>query len=92
MDKSPICPFNNLGFCKYKDKCKKKHLAEKCLNRKCERKCSKRHPKLCKYGESCRCKAKGVCAYDHDIIANKEEFIDMIKNIEEEKYSEKKET
>ena len=42
------CLFNNYGYCKYKEECKKKHSSGICQNPECDGKCPERHPKHCK--------------------------------------------
>jgi hypothetical protein len=59
------CQFN-VGFCKYKEKCYKKHYAEKCMDLNCDNRCFKRHPKQCKRGQNCKFFKQKTCAYDHD--------------------------
>ena len=64
-----VCRYNQTGFCKYKDHCKKTHENQKCKNlASCTNKeCLKRHPKRCKHfykDEGCRFKED--CAYSHE--------------------------
>ena len=60
-----VCVYHKYGFCRYREKCLKKHLKQECkeLNN-CPAKniCHKRHPKLCRryvfegsciFGEKC---------------------------------------
>lgn len=63
-----LCLHNQTGFCKFKDKCPRRHENTICENTEpCNKeKCSKRHPKVCKHfrtNESCRHGEN--CAYKH---------------------------
>ena len=62
-----ICKFNQYGYCRYKEMCRKQHINEKCENSSCERKaCSLRHPKLCKFfRENGFCKFGEWCKFIH---------------------------
>ena len=42
------CPFNDKGFCKYQERCNKQHYKDRCQELKCDGKCLKRHPKVCR--------------------------------------------
>ena len=60
-----VCLYQKYGFCRYKDKCKKRHLKQECKDlHSCKTKniCDKRHPRICKryvgegscvFGEKC---------------------------------------
>ena len=62
-DKDTLCKFQNTGYCKYQDKCKYKHVTEKCGGN-CDRKsCQKRHQRQCKF--SIKCKRQNSCQYLH---------------------------
>ena len=67
MANKVLCLFNKYGFCKYLDKCRKKHNKEICDNPDCEvDKCVKRHPKTCRYyKEYERCKFGDYCSFKH---------------------------
>ena len=53
-DLKKICPYFNVGYCRYRDHCKHIHPSENCGERNCTGKnCRKRHRKLCRYGENC---------------------------------------
>ena len=63
-----ICKYNQTGFCKFKEKCQKRHedqLCEahpQCTNRECE----KRHPKVCRnFSAKGECSHNEKCAYSH---------------------------
>ena len=68
---SSKCLFNDVGFCKYRDRCRKKHYTEKCRQEKCDETCTQRHPKACKHEENCKFYTKNICAYDHDNLAKR---------------------
>ena len=64
MTKENVCRYHNVGYCKYKDKCKFLHSTEDC-DKKCKRNtCLKRHRKICKHGDNCNHKQK--CEFKHD--------------------------
>ena len=69
------------GYCKNKENCVKKHMADKCKNiSTCKSKvCIKRHPKICKrFSVEKFCKFGPGCAYLHlldpsvDIVKQKD--------------------
>jgi hypothetical protein len=67
MTDKAFCPFYNVGYCKYKDKCSKEHAQDECEDRKCTNKlCHKRHRKSCRNGLECRFNAKNKCEFKHD--------------------------
>ena len=71
MSSVKVCKYNETGFCKDKDQCKKTHDFQKCGNpTSCKRKeCSKRHHKLCNHylkEEGCRFKEDG--AYSNEDV------------------------
>ena len=63
----PICKFNQVGFCKFGEECGKFHENEKCLKTNCNpKKCTKKHPKECRYFSVSRfCKFGSDCAFLH---------------------------
>ena len=80
------CLFNDVGFCKLKESCRKQHFSEKCEAINCDRNCSKRHPKECKHGRKCRFKATNICAFNHEESGNKNtKVMDDFKDILEQK-------
>ena len=59
-----MCKFQKFGFCKFKERCKKKHLKETCENRSScvnVKSCEKRHPYECK-----RSVSEGFCSFGSD--------------------------
>ena len=65
-----ICKYNWSGYCKYKSKCKKKHLEHTCRILGCEDiSChlKKRHPALCRYNKRGTCRWHTECAYLHTV-------------------------
>ena len=62
-----ICQFNQSGYCKYREKCRKQHITEICSKDKCkETSCNLRHPRPCKfYMNFGRCKFGTDCLYLH---------------------------
>ena len=61
-----VCKFYNSGYCKFKGDCKNTHPKLNCALIECKNKrCCKRHPKKCRYGDNCR--RKSSCLYKHDL-------------------------
>ena len=85
-----ICQFQKFGYCKFEEKCKRKHLKEVCdsLSR-CQNKkeCQKRHPKRCRrFDSESSCRFQEKCAYDHqacEIDEEKKELKEKVKHLEE---------
>ena len=67
MERENVCVFNKFRYCRNGDNCIKIHLTEKCMKEDCDvRKCSRRHPRPCKYfQEKGFCKFNSSCKYDH---------------------------
>ena len=60
-----ICKFNQSGFCKYQNHCRKQHIMDICPTPMCNN-MSFRHPKVCKFFNNFkRCKFGELCAYLH---------------------------
>ena len=59
-----ICKFNQNGFCRFRDECRKRHAYE---HDECNIKdCIKRQPKSCRnYSRKGKCRFKEGCAYLH---------------------------
>ena len=82
-----ICLFNKFGYCKFREKCRKHHINEICLEKTCEiLSCNQRHPKICKFFKNYgRCKFS-PCAFKHGIQRpenNCERIDEEIKNLSE---------
>ena len=78
----PKCVFNDTGYCKYGDYCRKMHYKYVCNIQNCNGNCKSRHPKSCKDGQNCRFFSKKVCAYKHVTLAsNDEENHDLKKQL-----------
>ena len=62
-----ICKFNQSGFCKYQNHCRKQHIMDICPTSMCNNmSCLFRHPKVCKFFNNFkRCKFGELCAYLH---------------------------
>ena len=62
-----ICKFNQSGFCKYQNHCRKQHINDSGPTSMCNNMaCLLRHPKVCKYFTNFRrCKFGESCAYLH---------------------------
>ena len=64
-----VCFFNKFGYCKFLDKCRKRHELRICENGYCEiKECSYRHPKECRFWKEFRmCKFGDYCYFNHKI-------------------------
>ena len=63
-----LCQHNQTGFCKFRDKCPKRHENTVCENTDhCSaEKCNKRHPQICRnFDYNGKCRHKEQCAYKH---------------------------
>ena len=62
-----ICKFNQSGFCKYQEHCRKQHVMDVCPTSMCNNMSHLlRHPKVCKFFTNFRrCKFGESCAYRH---------------------------
>ena len=69
MTTENTCHFFKYGHCKFGVNCRRFHEKEVCENYYCESvKCSKRHPRKCKfYQEYRRCKFGDYCSYSHEV-------------------------
>ena len=73
------CRYFNCGFCKYKSKCKFMHPLEVCEmhmegNQCKDSRCSKRHPKPCKwYKSETGCRRVEACEFSHDTLVCKDD-------------------
>ena len=83
-----ICRYNNFGYCKYGEVCRKCHVDELCDDLSCDPfMCIKRHPKECKYYRNYnRCKFN-PCKFAHVAKRNSddkyEELVEKVDMIEE---------
>ena len=60
------CYHNNLGYCRFREKCRYKHYFNVCSRSICrDIGCPYRHPKTFKYGDLCRFQIRKVCLYYH---------------------------
>ena len=87
MEGDKLCPFYNVGFCKFKDNCVKIHPKDDCLNTNCKRKrCMKRHRKLCKYEQHCRrFKKSNSCEFKHVTETSKHANAEFVLKTKEAK-------
>ena len=62
-----VCQHNKYGFCKYREKCKLRHVTDVCEAENCDvEHCLQRHPKQCRfYREFERCKFGEYCFFSH---------------------------
>ena len=77
--KTAKCWYNDNGFCKFDEECRKRHFKTICVIKYCDRKCEGRHPRLCQFEERCRFLKKGICAFKHVTRANDDEEINALK-------------
>ena len=64
VTKKEVCPYYNVGYCKFANKCMLKHVIEECMDINCsDKKCIKRHRKSCKFGNSCKFNKINICEY-----------------------------
>ena len=63
----PVCKYNQTGFCKFRERCRKRHNNEICEHQyKCENnQCIKRHPKRGRNLKKGMCRHNKNCAYQH---------------------------
>ena len=63
--KPAFCKYYNSGYCKFHNECKFIHAKEVCSKPYCKsKKCFKRHPKNCRYGD--KCKRRAECLFKHN--------------------------
>ena len=74
------CSFNDTGYCKFKEECRKEHSKKVCGDKKCDRKCDKRHPKKCDFKERCKFYKKNCCAFSHEANAHDDEKVKTLEN------------
>ena len=87
-----LCKFQNSGFCKFRTKCRNKHVLENCEVTGCDQsRCLKRHPKRCRNHFLRRfCKFKEDCQNSHGDEKTSNEEIDVVsKEIEKMKLENK---
>ena len=78
---SPKCKFNDSGYCKFGNYCRKRHFLEICPKLNCKiNTCKARHPKLCKHEENCKFFKQGICAYKHVTLAKHDEQLKGLKS------------
>ena len=79
-----ICKFNQFGFCKFGESCKKEHENQICSQEGCNRKnCILRHPRPCKYFEANGfCKQGDESAYSHRNTRCKSDIDSTFKEID----------
>ena len=74
-----VCKYNQKGFCKFGDKCYKRHVIEICRRSDCsDQTCEYRHPQMCRYFIFNRsCKFQESCAYLHQDTAERTELVNL---------------
>ena len=76
----PKCLHNDCGYCKFGEKCRKRHYKNICVKPNCNRNCEGRHPKQCKFESKCRFLKKGICAFKHVALAFDDEEKNALKS------------
>ena len=79
------CVFNDVGYCKYGDKCMNTHSKTICKVRLCNKKCLERHPRQCKYKLECKFLKKEICAFSHVTLATDDENLEKVNKANENK-------
>ena len=77
-----LCKHNQTGFCKFRNKCQKRHENTVCENTEncSEERCTKRHPKVCRdFNNNKNCRHKDKCAYKHIQHEKQTELNELIK-------------
>ena len=83
-----LCLRNKFAFCKFSEKCRFRHINQKCLEKNCSiYNCEKRHPKICKhFREYGYCKFTTYCKYQHEkqvhIAENSDKIAELEKKID----------
>ena len=73
------CFFNDRGYCKFREHCRKHHHKSVCQIKHCDKNCNARHPKLCKFKSKCKFNARSICAFKHVTSANEEDELNVLK-------------
>ena len=75
-----LCKHFKFGYCKFGEKCQKRHLKETCQTSDCNSKnCNKRHPKICKFFSLNQvCKFGDACCYKHKLNATHSSLLEEI--------------
>ena len=62
-----VCKYNQTGFCKYRQQCRRQHIPDICSTFPCTNNmCYLRNPRICKYYSALgRCKFGDSCLYLH---------------------------
>ena len=78
-----ICKYNQTGFCKFREQCKKPHDNQACENTDCRKEnCTRRHPKVCKHFDTKgKCRYKEGCAYQHVEKVNIEKLFEIVSQV-----------
>ena len=71
--------YEDIGYCKFGDKCRKQHFKTVCSNPECDKSCKSRHPRICKFKEKCKFFAKKICAYKHVTLACDDSELNALK-------------
>ena len=78
--KTEKCQYHDSGYCKFGDKCNKKHPEEVCNDKNCsDSSCDKRHSNPCKFGFRCKYNKKKECSYSHVTFASDDEKLDNLE-------------
>ena len=87
MSEVAVCLYNQRGYCKFKQNCRKAHENKTCTeDSNCKQKdCPYRHPKLCRnFSEERYCRFGDDCAYKHKEEVNLSQHTEsMMKHSQE---------
>ena len=76
------CLYNVFGYCKFREECRKKHSSTVCQIKDCDKSCSERHPKQCKFKTRCKFLDKGICAFSHVTLVQNDKTNECFSNHE----------
>ena len=78
-----LCLYNQSGFCRYGDMCRKHHVHEVCSTSNCKNKsCRQRHPKPCRHFKTeVSCKFGDLCAYKHETSTEQRNVNDLVNKL-----------
>jgi hypothetical protein len=82
---SLVCKHFQTGYCKFGDKCRKKHMKEICKSADCNSKsCVYRHPRVCKFFSMLRCCKFGEnCAYKHEVSQEESSIQNLVSQVKQ---------
>ena len=76
----PKCLHHDCGYCKFGERCRKRHFKNICVKPKCDKNCEGRHPNHCKFESKCRFLKKGISDFKHVTLAYEDEESKALKS------------